>query len=184
MQTSRKISRGDNSIVEYPIFQSEYAGSNPSSPLQFEAFEISISRAIELCNRWHSYCRPLPASTIHRNKISVAFKLVASNRIYGVAIFTSPVAENRFKSGLQMIELRRFAVSNDAGHNAASQMLAILRREIRLRYPAIDHVITYTARTKLGTTYQADNWTLDSISGQSMRWIRRLFRLPQRRRQR
>ena len=150
---------GDSSIVELPLFQEEDGGAIPTSPLQLEVIEIGVKYAQGLNELWHSILPKTVFGNIVRNSHYVCYGAHYENIYYAVAIWTSPVAQNRFKDGKAILELRRFAISPDAPHNTASRLLKVMRSLIRCKFPDIKRLISYQAvEHHQGTIYKAAGW--------------------------
>ena len=154
-----KVISGDSSTVEYPLFQTECGGSIPTSPLHLLIYEIPVSKACRLNALWHSRLPRIEESNILRNTHQVCFGASFENRYFAVAIWTSPVAQNRFKDGKSILELRRLAISGDAPKNTATRMLKVMRAIIRRKFPEIRRLISYQdTEVHTGGIYAADNW--------------------------
>ncbi len=156
---------GDNSIVEYPLFQTEDGGSIPTSPLQLLFYEIPIIKAIGLNKSWHSRLPIVDQSNIQRTTNNVCYGASFNNIYYAVAIWTTPIAQNRFADGKQMLELRRLAICDNAPKNTASRMLKIMRLMIGKKFPDIRRLISYQdVDVHTGSIYKADNWIATSTT--------------------
>jgi hypothetical protein len=147
---------GDGARVAYPLFQEEDGGSMPTSPLQFNIYEISVERAVELNKQWHSRL-PVMSLNCIRMPPCIAFGAEYSGKIYASAIWSAPVA--RMLVGKGFLELRRLAISSDAPKNTASRMIAIMVKVIRKKYPQIIKLISYQdTEVHSGTIYKASGW--------------------------
>lgn len=142
----------------------------PKSPKQFD---IKVIRAQTACNLnaiWHSRLPIIDWSNVVRNTHYVCFGASFNDEFYASAIWSSPVAQNRFKYGKQMLELRRLAVSPEAPFNTATWMLAKMRKHIFETMPDIALLVSYQdTEVHLGTIYKADNWVAVSESP-GMEW--------------
>lgn len=160
---------GDGAKVAYPLFQEADGGSNPTSPLQFNIYEISVERAVELNKQWHSRLPLIGASNIIRNKDYICFGAEFEGRIFACAIWSSPVA--RLFNSKNYLELRRMAISADAPKNTASRMIAIMTKSIRKAKPHIVKLISYQdTDVHLGTIYKASGW--NAVEGSKGGWNR------------
>ena len=145
---------GDSIRVVYPLFPVEDGGSNPTSPLQLKIYEIDAKLAVKLNDLWHSR---LPTITNPYSKFSVSFGAEYKNQWFASAIWTDPIA--RSFNGLNYLELRRMAISNDAPKNTASRMIKIMDILIRKKFPDIVKLISYQdCDVHTGTIYKASNW--------------------------
>lgn len=150
---------GDSIRVVYPLFQEEGGGSIPTSPLQLELREVKPQIACELNALWHSRLPRLDWSNVTRNTHYVCYAALYDGIIYAVAIWSSPVAQNRFKDGKSILELRRLAISPEAPKNTATRMLAVMIKLIRKKLPEITRLISYQdAAVHTGTIYKAAGW--------------------------
>ena len=131
----------------------------PTSPKQFEFNVIRAQTACNLNQQWHSRLPVIDWSNVVRNTHYVCFGALYESEFYASAIWSSPVAQNRFKYGKQMLELRRLAISPEAPRNTATMMLAFMRKHIKQIFPDIALLISYQdTEVHLGTIYKADNW--------------------------
>jgi hypothetical protein len=137
-----------------------------SSPKQLEYEVIKAKLACELNDKWHSRLPYIHWSNVVRNTHYVCFGAKDENGDYvAVGIWSSPVAQNRFKFGKQMLELRRMAISADCPKNTATHMLRFMRRWIYNNKPDVAMLISYQdTEVHLGTIYKADNWVEASLS--------------------
>lgn len=144
-------------MEEHSIIQSEGSGSLPTSPLQFNIKEIDRYLARDLNAKWHSRL-PLYNTGFCLN-CKIAYGLFYAGDIYGVAIWTNPVA--RTLPQCTYLELRRMALSPGIPKNTASRMLAIMRKLIKRRFPEIVKLISYQDITvHTGTIYRASGWKI------------------------
>lgn len=131
----------------------------PTSPKQFELKVIRAQTACDLNAKWHSRLPIIDWSNVVRNTHYVCFGLMFEGEYFASAIWSSPVAQNRFKFGKQMLELRRMAVSNNCPYNTATWMLARMRKHIQVSMPDIALLVSYQdTEVHSGTIYKADNW--------------------------
>ena len=140
-------------------FQLENGGSIPTSPLDYEVKEISAFKASFLNKLWHSVLPKIHPSNIFRNTDYVCYGISYKNIIYGIAIWSSPVAQNRFNNSKEILELRRMAISDFSKKNFATRFLRVMRILIKRKFPHIKRLISYQDIEKHnGTIYKADNW--------------------------
>jgi hypothetical protein len=144
---------GDSAIVAYPLFQKEDGGASPTSPLQFNIYEISLKRAIKYNEEWHSRL-PKVTST---NGNEICFGAEFNGKIYACAIWANPSA--RMFNGKNYLELRRMAICIDAPKNTASRMISIMTKIIKKSKPNIVKLISYQdTEVHSGTIYKASGW--------------------------
>jgi hypothetical protein len=103
---------------------------------------------------------------IDRNRRKVCYAAEYANRYIASAIWTDPVAANRFTDGHLLLELRRMAISPQAPKNTASNMIAWMVRDIKRRFPELLRLISYQdSCAHSGTIYKASGWVAcDSAS--------------------
>lgn len=155
-----KQNRGDSIMVMRSLFQVGDGGSIPTSPLQLKIEKIKPQLASDLNGIWHSRLPKIHWSNIVRNTHYVCYGAVYDYRWYAVGIWSSPVAQNRFSDGKQMLELRRLAICESAPKNTATRMLSIMIKLIRKKFPDIKRLISYQdTEVHTGTIYKAGNWT-------------------------
>lgn len=167
-----KNKSGDSVRTTRSLFQMRDGGSIPTSPLQLRIVEIKPQLASELNEKWHSRLPRIHWSNITRNTHYICFAAEYDGRYYAVGIWSSPVAQNRFKDGKSILELRRLAICKDAPKNTATRMLAVMIKIIKKRFPEIKRLISYQdTEVHKGTIYKAGNWKIggetDFISWQN-----------------
>ena len=161
---------GDSTTVVHPLFQEEGDGAIPISPLQLLIGEISVDKAMELNELWHSVLPETNKSNLVRTRYKVFYAATYKNKYYASAILTSPIASNRIKDGLLWLELRRLAISNDAPKNTATRMLSIMRKLIHRKFPEILGLLSYRAVDHhKGTIYKAAGWS-NTKRSKSVAW--------------
>ena len=142
----------DDARVACPLFQAEYGGSIPTSALQLRFSATSESTFKTLNKSWHSR---LPK--IGNSHFRVCYQAEFGNIIYAVAAWSNPVA--RLLPQRTWLELRRFAIADDAPRYTASRMLAWMRRDIWKRFSEIEKLISYQdLDSHKGTIYRASGW--------------------------
>jgi len=86
------------------------------------------------------------------------FRASYAGRCFAVAAWSNPVA--RALPQRTWLELRRFAIADDAPANTGSKMLAWMSRELRRRSPDIERLISYQdCEVHSGTIYLAAGWS-------------------------
>jgi len=162
---------GDGVTATQMAFQLSDGGSIPTSPLQFEFVAISAIAACNLNFRWHSRFPIIDWSNVVRNKRYICYAAKFEGVYFAVAIWSSPIAANRFNDGWQLLELRRMAINETAPKNTASRMLFYMRKDIKKRFPEIARLISYQdTEAHLGTIYKASNWTLINTMSTEVDW--------------
>ena len=151
----------------------ESAGLMLNSPKELVYEVIKAKLACELNDKWHSRLPYIHWSNVVRNTAYVCFGARPAGVEPGengegyvaVGIWSSPVAQNRFKYGKQMLELRRMAISDGCPKNTATHMLRFMRRWILANKSPIAMLISYQdTEVHQGTIYKADNWVEASLS--------------------
>ena len=131
----------------------------PSTPKLFSFPVIRAQTACLLNEQWHSRLPVIDWSNVVRNTHYICFAAEYEGEYYASGIWSSPVAQNRFKYGKQILELRRLAISPEAPRNTATRMLGQMRRHIGTAMPDIALLISYQdTEVHSGTIYKADNW--------------------------
>ena len=147
--------RDDGAIVTCPLFQNDDAVVHPTSPRQLNICEISVERAIELNQIWHSR---LPKITNPYGD-HIYFGAEFNGRLYACAIWTRPVA--RLFNNRGILELRRMAICKEAPKYTASRMLSVMIKIIKKKKPHIVKLISYQdTDVHSGTIYKASGWTV------------------------
>ena len=147
-------------MVAQQTLQFASSGSNPTSPHHIHLKEIKAQIASQLNERWHSRLPKIHWSNIVRNTHYVCYGLYHKSEAIGVAIWSSPVAQNRFKDGKQMLELRRLALSERCPKNTASRCIGIMVKLVKKKFPEITRLISYQdTAVHNGTIYKASNWS-------------------------
>jgi hypothetical protein len=149
--------------VEQPVIQLEDSSAILTTPLQLQVFEIKAITASKLNQQWHSRLPVIHWSNIVRNTHYVCYGIYFKGNAVGVAIWSSPVAQNRFKNGKEILELRRLALSDKCPKNTASRVLSIMVKLIRNKFPDIKRLISYQdLDVHKGTIYKASGWVVKS----------------------
>ena len=174
--------RVDDVRDNIPLFRGGSGGSNPTSTLQLLVRPCSVHRAVELNRAMHSSLPNIHWSNIVRAPPSICFVGEYDDIVYASAIWSAPVA--RLLNGRGMIELRRFAIANDAPKNTGSRMLSVMRKIIKKEFPGISRLISYQdTEVHKGTIYKAAGWTVASLShpgsGSALGWSSRPRRASQ-----
>jgi len=165
----------DDVTAAWPLFQGESGGATPTSALDFYIATIDVRLAQRLNKLWHSRLPDTDFDNLIRTRRLDCFAAEFAGKYYATAIWTSPIARNLNYD--TTLELRRMADGPDFPKNAASRMLAVMRRILKRKYPEIQKFISYqdTAVHK-GTIYKADGWVLENVSRDGDEWNRPLRR--------
>lgn len=154
-----EMNRGESIRVVHPLFPVEGGGSIPTSPLQLHVGEISVRQAIALNRLWHSRLPEVIQGNIDRNRHRICFGAEFGGTFYACAIWSSPVAGDLLTKGEFWLELRRYAIADDAPRNTATRMLAVMVKAIRKRFPEVSRLISYQdTEVHAGTIYKAAGW--------------------------
>lgn len=148
------------------------------SPKELEYEVIKAKLACELNDKWHSRLPYIHWSNVVRNTHYVCFGAKPRGVEIGpngegyvaVGIWSSPVAQNRFKYGKQMLELRRMAISGECPKNTATHMLRFMRRWILANKTDVAMLVSYQdTEVHQGTIYKADNW-VEAAKSEGLAW--------------
>ena len=165
--------RGDSIRVVHPLFyQAEEGGSSPTSPLQLHIGEISLDKAIQLNQLWHSRLPIVIKNNVQRVKHLACFCAEYDGIYFASAIWTDPIA--RLLNGRNWLELRRLAIAHDAPKNTASRMISVMSRQIKKKWPHIEKLISYQdCDVHYGTIYAASGWKIEATN-KSGDWQRKM----------
>lgn len=123
--------------------------------------ECRAQTACMLNEMWHSRLPNIHWSNVVRNTHYVCYAIFYRQAVIGVAIWSSPVAQNRMKNGKETLELRRLALSDVCPKNTATRVLSMMVRLIRMKFPDIKKLVSYQdTDVHHGTIYKAANWTM------------------------
>lgn len=137
----------------------------PQSAKDFEFIVMSAKNACEYNEEWHSRLPKIHWGNVVRNTHYVCFAALYEGEIYAITIWSSPVAQNRFKHGKQILELRRMATSPECPKFTATRMLAHNRKYIKNNMKDIALLISYQdTEVHKGTIYKADNWVAANLT--------------------
>jgi len=143
----------------------------PNSPKQLNVVSCKPYFACELNALWHSRFPVIHWSNVVRNRDYCCFIAIYDDFVYAVAIWSSPIAANRMKEGISMLELRRLAIAPDAPKFTASWMLSAMRKKIKKSMLHIKTLISYQdTDVHSGTIYKASGWIAANTSKEGMDW--------------
>lgn len=156
----------DDARIAWPLFQAEYGGARPTSALQLHFAPVAESTFKALNSAWHSR---LPK--IGNSHFRICYFGECGNVIYAVAAWSNPIA--RLLPQRNWLELRRFAIAEDAPRYTASRMLGWMRRDIRKRFPEVERLISYQdLDAHTGTIYKASGWQqAENFKPRARGWI-------------
>lgn len=133
----------------------------PNSPNQLNIIEITADEASRLNKIYHSKLPKIHSSNIIRNTHYVCYGILYNKTAIGCAIWSSPVAQNRFKNGKKILELRRMALNSRCPKNTASWAISKMIKRIKIKFPEIEKLISYQdTSVHYGTIYKASNWII------------------------
>lgn len=144
--------RAENIRVMCPLFQVDEGGSTPTSALQLRFVKTDRDTFVKFNKMWHSRLPKIGGSQ------GRAFYLATFDDVaYAVAMWSNPVA--RLLPQLAWIELRRLAICDDAPKNTASRFIGWMTRDIKVRFPEVERLISYQdCEVHDGTIYKASGW--------------------------
>jgi len=157
-------------VEEQSLFQMIDGGAVPTSPLQLKIVKLNVHSACKYNRKWHSRLPVIDWGNVVRNKHYICFGASFEITCYAVAIWSSPIAQNRFKNGEKILELRRMAISPEAPKNTASRMIKVMISMIKKEFPDIDRLISYQdTEVHRGTIYKASGWEIGGTS-KGIKW--------------
>ena len=108
---------------------------------------------------WHSQLPELGGLAF--GDLRVGHALTFDGGVYGVAMWTRPIAANRMAHRSDhLVELRRLAIPDYAPKYAASRMLGQMARWFRRERPDVCRLLSYQMTdVHSGTIYKASNWS-------------------------
>lgn len=144
-------------MATHQLYQVEEDGSAPISALHFEDCGREFFRRANA--KWHSRLPRIGAI----NTMKHCFRASHRGECFAVAAWSNPVA--RALPQQTWLELRRFAIADNAPVNTGSKMLGWMVRELRRREPHVERLISYQdCEVHTGTIYRASGWTPVEVS--------------------
>ena len=132
---------------------------NIFSPKEIVIEDCRAQIACMLNELWHSRLPKIHWSNVVRNTHYICFAFFWKEAVIGVGIWSSPVAQNRFKNGKELLELRRLALSDVCPYNTATYVLSQMIKAIKIKFPEIKKLISYQdTKVHSGTIYKAANF--------------------------
>lgn len=145
-------------FLEFPLFGSAPLRI-PKKVKMLECQRTNFDIAAEFNKNFHSVLPKTIKSNFKRNSICICFSLTYENHIFGVGMWTNPIAKNRFKDSNQILELRRLCLIDISPKNSASRFIKLMICQIKHEYKHIKRLISYQdSEQHLGTIYKAANW--------------------------
>jgi hypothetical protein len=137
----------------------------PDSPKLLNLLEVGVDYAMDKNYLWHSRLPETSKGNMLRNTHAIFYGAEFKDHCFGVAMWTTPVANNRMSKDKVWLELRRLAISSDAPKFTATWMISKMVKEIHKKFPEITTLVSYQdTEVHKGTIYKAANWTCDSLS--------------------
>lgn len=162
--------------VMHPLFQAGEGGATPTSALQLVLERIPFKDALRLNRAWHSRLPRLGTGFV-ANQPFPCFGAIYDGRVFGVAIWSNPVARNLPQH--DWLELRRLAIAPDAPRNLASRMLGVMARILRRERPHVRCLVSYhDTAVHTGAIYRAAGWTPTTVNNNG-NWTRKSRQRPQ-----
>jgi len=163
----------DSVRVALPLFHAGRGGSTPTSALQLRFYRTDKQVFRDLNMLWHSRL-PKICGSFGRAYYVAEF----DGLFYATAMWSNPVA--RLLPQQTWLELRRFAIADDAPKNTASRMLGWMVRDIRRRLPQIETLLSYQdCDVHEGTIYKAVGWYQGNVDKRARTWTWRANRTNQ-----
>jgi len=143
-----------------------------TSAKQLQIERIPLRHALQLNKAWHSQLPDLYEAALAFGTIRFALAATFDGGIYGVAIWTRPVAANRMQWPAEhLLELRRLAIPGYAPKYTASRMLGRMARWIKKDMPEVCRLVSYQMTSvHTGTIYAAANWTAGNTQTEFVSW--------------
>jgi hypothetical protein len=137
----------------------------PASPKQMKVLSIGVDHAMRFNELWHSRLPITQKGNLTRNKHFMFYGSEFKNHCFAVAIWTTPVANNRLSKNETWLELRRLAIPPDAPKFTATWMISKMIKIIKKKHPEITKLISYQdTDVHTGTIYAASNWKKEGLS--------------------
>lgn len=137
----------------------------PKSPKLLNLREVGVDFAMKYNELWHSRLPITSHSNMIRNTHKIFYGAEYQDHCFAIAMWTTPVANNRMAKDQVWLELRRLAIAPDAPKFSATWMLSKMIKDIRKKYPEITKLVSYQdTEVHSGTIYSAGNWIKDSVS--------------------
>jgi hypothetical protein len=140
------------------------------SARQLQILRLDMDAATRYNRLWHSQL-PEPGAWSFGD-VRLAYAAVFDNGVYGVGIWTRPVAGNRLSHETShLLELRRLAIPDYAPKFTATRMLGGMVKGIRRDEPDVCRVLSYQMTSvHQGTIYKAANWYVSNKQETHQAW--------------
>ena len=141
-----------------------------TSARQLTIERIDLSTAVDANWHWHSQLPEIGG--LGFGDRCLAFGAVFDNGLYGVAIWTRPIAANRMRKPTEhLLELRRLAIPDYSPRFTATRMLGRMSRRIRRDEPLVCTLLSYQMTdVHSGTIYKAANWSSVNTQSEHQTW--------------
>ena len=135
------------------------------TPKKMNLKEVGVDFAMKYNELWHSRLPITSHSNMIRNTHKIFYGAEFDGHCYAVAMWTTPVANNRMAKDQVWLELRRLAIAPDAPKFTATWMLSKMIKDIKKRFPDVTKLVSYQdTEVHNGTIYAAGNWKKDVVS--------------------
>ena len=151
-----------------PLFGAPSEVATSAKQLQIE--RIDLTSAVDANFQWHSQLPKVDG--LGFGDVTLALGAVFDGGLYGVAIWTRPVAANRMKRVTShLLELRRLAIPDYAPRYTATRMLGRMSRWIKQENPQVCTLLSYQMTdVHSGTIYKAANWIVGNTQEGYQSW--------------
>ncbi len=151
-----------------PLFGAPSEVATSAKQLQIE--RIDIETAVDANFEWHSQLPEVGGLQFGDRRY--AFGAVFAEGLYGVAIWTRPIAANRMRRDTaHLLELRRLAIPAYSPKYTATRMLGRMARWLRQDDPALCTLLSYQITdVHSGTIYKAANWHRERVQSEHESW--------------
>ncbi len=131
-----------------------------TSAKQLHIERIDMATAVDANFDWHSQLPEIGG--LHFGDSRFAFGAVFDNGLYGVALWTRPIAANRMaRDTAHLLELRRLAIPDYSPRFTATRMLGQMARWFKRETPTLCALLSYQMTSvHSGTIYKAANWRI------------------------
>lgn len=147
------MNRDGSIVVIHPLFQVGEGGSTPTPSLRDLHFQTITQReAKHGVLVWHSRTPETGGGGCR-----VCYGAEFAGQLFAAAIWTNPTSPKLPQR--EWIQLFRYAISDNAPQHTASRMMGWMIRDLRVRYPDVTTLVSYSdPDTHDGTIYRATGW--------------------------
>ncbi len=152
-----------------PLFQIPIEVATSAKQLELEVIPMKWAKQFNF--DWHSQLPDIGGTQF--GDVQIAHALTFDGGVYGVAIWTRPIAGNRMSHPSDhLVELRRLAIPEYAPRFAASRMLGRMERWFRVERSDICRLLSYQMTdVHSGTIYKAANWSKSRQQISMQSWL-------------